>query len=604
MNIKIMATVLILLISPVVLGMESSSSMSEATDITRPDGLTIAVGTEKIYVPAEVVALSGTLQDSKKDLKELGVQAENRPIPLNFPKNIPIGSIKNFLQCVEIIAFQRGDKDCVYRLYTIQNLFQKNKHLQEIVQRRQQGRPAADIRRQIKEIVSHVQWPIEKICTYAVLAHYLDVEIIAPAFYEGLAELIKRKQTPEDRFALVFTIMRLTNQAVMAEVAALLDSKKNIAEQKIASITVGKHERGSIQSIAFSSDGSIIASADASQAIYVWDIRRGKQLLKLTGEGKNNTLLNFTSVAFSPDGSIIASGSVDHTVRIWDAQTGSELQILEGHTSMVSSVAFSPDGSKIVSAEDDSKTPVRIWDAVTGNQLNILRGHTGGAASVAFSADGSKIASGSSTWDKIKTIHIWDAVTGNQLNILRGHTGGITSIAFSPDGSKIVSGSYDSTIRIWDVASGNQLATTPVHGLSIPVAFSPDGSKIAAGGVKILIVDAYNGAILKKISTDHEFIFSVAFSPDGSKIASNYHDEVRLWELLTPEINFTLPQAAGILSYAEARQHNQSFEWKDYPEILRHMHYLPAHVQEFLGIEPLKKYEYKLEKWELKKEHD
>ena len=37
-------------------------------------------------------------------------------------------------------------------------------------------------------------------------------------------------------------------------------------------------------------------------------------------------------LAYSPDGSVLASGSSDNAIRLWNASTGAHLRTIEGHT--------------------------------------------------------------------------------------------------------------------------------------------------------------------------------------------------------------------------------------------------------------------------------
>src|SRR4051794_4905220 len=65
--------------------------------------------------------------------------------------------------------------------------------------------------------------------------------------------------------------------------------------------------------VAFSHDGTKLATGSADRLAQVWNARSGKPLSKLEGHADN-----VSSVAFSPDDALLATGSYDQTVRVWD----------------------------------------------------------------------------------------------------------------------------------------------------------------------------------------------------------------------------------------------------------------------------------------------
>jgi WD40 repeat protein len=202
----------------------------------------------------------------------------------------------------------------------------------------------------------------------------------------------------------------------------------------------------SVTSIAWSPDGSYLASGSYGETIRVWNPKTEKVLRTLKGH-----TVRVTSIAWSPDGSYLASGSNRKMIWVWNPETGQELHTLRGHSDWVRSIAWSPDGSYLASGSADET--IRVWEhndeANTWKNLRTLKAHTGWVTSIAWSPKGRYLASGSGSLLGDHTVRIWNAETGQELHTLRGHTGSVTSIAWSDDGNLLASGSNDRTIRVW-----------------------------------------------------------------------------------------------------------------------------------------------------------
>ena len=133
---------------------------------------------------------------------------------------------------------------------------------------------------------------------------------------------------------------------------------------------------GEVSSVAFSPSGSEIAAACND---YLANVYEGSFSVKILNTDTSAVLCTLSghsnlvySVAWSPDGTKLASGSADKTVRIWEAATGKQLwQLNVG--SFVNSVHFSPDGHTV--AAGCSNGTVQIIDVATAEVKRPLRGH-------------------------------------------------------------------------------------------------------------------------------------------------------------------------------------------------------------------------------------
>jgi len=90
--------------------------------------------------------------------------------------------------------------------------------------------------------------------------------------------------------------------------------------------------------VAIAPEGGLFAVASADQ-VRLHDSTTGRAVHTLEGHSGAVVVM-----AFSPDGSLLATGAVDRTCRVWDVASGQCLLVLGGHSHAVSKALFSTRG--------------------------------------------------------------------------------------------------------------------------------------------------------------------------------------------------------------------------------------------------------------------
>jgi WD40 repeat protein/serine/threonine protein kinase len=294
-----------------------------------------------------------------------------------------------------------------------------------------------------------------------------------------------------------------------------------------------KASKSMVGGIAYSPDGSRLASTARDSPVTIWDAATGQPMqtfsYQLRGPPSTDPLnVKHPPVAYSPDGSRIATGAPDGTVPVWDTRTGRLLLQPSLHTGGVWALAYSPDGTRLASAGEDMT--VLVWEVATGRVVHKLTGHTDQVTGLAFSPDGSRLAS--SGMENI--VMIWDVVTGKKaLDPLRGHDSWVLGVAFSRDGTLLASASNDNSVIIWEPTTGRKVQKVNHASLVWGVTFSPDGQRLVScsddGTIKVWEVET--GLETLTLRGHLTSVNCLSFSPEGTRLASGSHDgTVRIWD--------------------------------------------------------------------------
>jgi WD40 repeat protein len=308
--------------------------------------------------------------------------------------------------------------------------------------------------------------------------------------------------------------------------------KKDPKEMEIS--LLAKHQQ-SVNGVAYSPDGTHVASASSDGTVRLWrfDGPKTDEAAKLDANPKGATC-----VAYNKEGTVLAAGIADGSILLWNISGAKATQraVFDAHgTATVTSVAFSPKGESLLSSGMDGM--VRQWNIAAKKPAKIgeFKGHATTASGVAWSSDSGNIATSSYDW----TIRIWDPATKKERVPIDGHLSRPNASAFSPDATTLATGGEDLNIKFWSVNSDTPKERASIKGSGYPIysmAYAPDGKALAigeSGTIELCNTTGPRPQITGQLKDMPGYIYNLAYTPDNNHLLVHHYQTAGLYDLRT-----------------------------------------------------------------------
>lgn len=342
-----------------------------------------------------------------------------------------------------------------------------------------------------------------------------------------------------------------------------------------------------LSNLVWSWDGSLLAVSEhtsnerSGDCITIFDIKNDKRF-RLHGHVKP-----VSSLAFSPDGSLLASTSVDGHLKVWDliqpnsideaTDIGSRIrQTLETRMARVGEQARSQDGKWLLTKKNKNERELILWDAQPSPEsVTVQRGDTLSEIALSQKTTISEILKINPTIKNQDLVQLGEEIlipSGNQpRQIAVFQTGWVGKVEFSKS-AEFFANLGAGEVRVWNLETkkevlshkGTDFAWNPQRNI-LALATSEGDSiwwgveqKIFAPKQKSLILwDAATDSIAQEISLPPDPISGLVWSSDGGRVAAYVYDrKIRIWNGKTGAEVFSLDCGSEIPSCLDFHRDN------------------------------------------------
>lgn len=275
----------------------------------------------------------------------------------------------------------------------------------------------------------------------------------------------------------------------------------------------------------------MIAVADESCRLRLWDARSGKEL-ELPVRGARFTQPGGSLRFTSNDTYLVMAGRAGGIIRYERRAGGMVGDAMDG----LLVLAFTPDLGTLI-ARDPARTDrltvhANLWAA---GQKNLIR-----PTAAIEDPDGRAITHIALSGDDRRLAL---AGPGNMIRVLEhptlreSHTITLkkdqvpTALAMSLDGDRMAVVGEASLAKVFDRRGAALCDFSELSGVVRAMAMSPDGRRIAtASGKMVRVFDSGNGILLGEMDGHRDVVTALAFSTDGKRLVTGSADKtVRIW---------------------------------------------------------------------------